>query len=223
VLYVYGLTSYSLSLVIILVMLLQVIPILWQVNRESPHPIIMPNIHVSLASAHFDVYPTDALRKVKIKIGLRSYRLTVNIYNDIPAVIAYATFDVGNDGLRDTTVHECRVYSELPHEKEIAAPIPLFDEDDDLEKAKKDQRLPKRKRLSCGERMTKGFEFGSRTNAVYRLELYTTELESQRRLVYFRCNNQIAFCDTPRRVDEETFRKLEHKLKQLIVDIKPPI
>ncbi|MGB9023517.1 MAG: hypothetical protein WCC94_08805 [Candidatus Bathyarchaeia archaeon] len=200
-----GLTDFVLSLVIILVMSLQVVIMMWQVSRESPRIMVLPKINVFLASAHFDLYQELTVKSARIRVGLRSYKFSIKRYNNIPAVTAQAQFDVGNSGLRDVTVHECRVYLEVPDEKEICTPL-IFCEEDDLVAAKRENRLPKRKRLTGGERVTKFFELAG--NGVYRLDIYTTELECQRRLMYFRIGNQIAFCDMSRRVGEKTFHKI---------------
>lgn len=207
-----GLTDSLLSLVIILVMSLQIVIMAWQVSRESPRILVLPKINVFLASAHFDLYPALTVKSAKIRVGLRSYKFSINRYDHIPAVTAHAQFDVGNGGLRDVTVHECRVYLEVPDEKEICAPL-IFSEEDDLAKAKSENRLPKRKRLTGGERVTKFFTLAG--NGVYRLDIYTTELECQRRLVYFKSANRIAFCDMSRRIGEKTFHKIEEMVGRL--------
>lgn len=206
-----GLTDFVLSLVIILVMLLQIVIMAWQVSRESPHVIVLPKINVFLQSAHYDVYTALASRNSRIRVGLRSYEFSIGQYDDIPAVTAHAQFDVGNDGLREVTVHECRVYLEVPHER-ICQPL-IFSEEDDVLKAKSERRLPKRKRLTGGERVTKFFQLAG--NGVYRLDIYTTKLECQRRLVYFRIGNEIAFCDMSRRIGEKTFHKIEEIVRRV--------
>lgn len=190
---------FGLTVIIIIIMF-------WQGLRDNPEPKILHGIDLFLQSVRFDEYPARSIGNIKVTIRpFKSYDFKFKVYDHIPAVSVHAHFDVGNDGLRDVTIHECRLYMEYPERKEL--PPIMFHEEGDVERAREEGRPPKRKLLRRGERVTESFKLEG--GGLYRLELYTTRLEDRRWLVYLRKGRWIAFCDTEKGIDRDRIHKIE--------------
>ncbi|GEM_PF-1543254 len=167
----------------------------WQSLRETHEIVILPNITIygirrGAGSAAFES-PVRA-RQSRLTFIHRAIRRPLLKTEEFGLMDHYVvTFDIGNVGFHDVTLHEYFVEKEEPSPKsKVTGLIPLFGD------------IGQRKILHNGERITGqfGLQIQDDCLTVFRINIICVGLEASRRLYVLKKGDRLQYFDAARKI-----------------------
>lgn len=202
--------------VIIWLPITTIVVMIWQQLREDPKIVVLPNITIrgtaKGAGTHAFQRPVKSAEAHPFFIHWAIRRPKLNIVEFKPMERYVASFDIGNVGFHDITVHEGFVEKEeAAPPKEVKGPIIWF------------QDRGQRKILHCKERTTGEFELEIEDNrlTVFRIDIRSVGLEAFRRVYVFKRADRLLYFDAARRIglNREKIEKSLRKIMEQLIKI----